>query len=275
GDAFSEAFFFEEAANYYEQAIASGRSTASIKAIERLANFRIRLVIQEYDSNPKKNYKAAKKDIEKQINRLKRLKNAIGETSERLSIVGSGYKRLARISSGVSVKDCTLALKEMENYYNQAWERKEDGHPVAYPLVNALSTTIVQMLRAGVLDRNKLADIKKRIDEAEKLIRKEQMNSPDNFWSAIGVTDIKLLQHLYEYMKGKRKVFSETIHDELVKEYRTAWKQYGSARELNSIVEHYAFLAAVIAKPNEHETVCKVLKEISDSLKSTYEDEVD
>ena len=267
GDAFGEAFWFEEAKNYYEQAIASGKSTASIKAIERLANCHIRLAVQDFENSPK-NYVSAKKNIEQQIRKLKRLKSAIGETAERLSMVGGGYKRLARISSSRSAKDCALALKEMENYYYQAGQKNEDDYLLAYPLVNALTTTIVQMLRASVPVRSKLPDLKKQIEEAEKLARKDQLSSPDNFWAATGVTDVKLLWHLYEYMKSNQKVFGEKIHDELVRDYRIAWEQYGSARELNSIIEHFAFLAAVIQRADAHKNLCSVLEKISKSLNS-------
>jgi hypothetical protein len=55
--------------------------------------------------------------------------------------------------------------------------------------------------------------------------------------------------------------------------------QYGSVRELNSIIDSYAFLVAVLkrleANKNAHENVCRVLKRISNSLKSIYEEDVD
>ena len=274
GDAFGEVALFEEAANYYDLAIASGKSTAAIQAIERSANYSIRRAVQDCEDNPKK-YMAAKKTIEKQIRRLKRLRSAVGETTERLSMVGSGYKRLAQISSDINAKDCTLALKEMENYYYLASQTKEE----VYPLANALTATLVQILRASSPNLSKLPEIKKQIDLAEALARKNQLYFPDDFWAAVGVTDVKLLIYLYEYLNGKQKNFSEKIHDDLVREYRTAWRQYGSARELNSLIESYAFLAAVLkrldASKNAHENVCRVLKKISNSLKSTYEEEVD
>jgi hypothetical protein len=190
-------------------------------------------------------------------------------------MVGSGYKRLAQISSDINAKDCTLALKEMENYYNLAWQSKEG----VYPLANALTATLVQILRASSPTLSKLSEIRKQIDLAEDLARKNQLYFPDDFWAATGVTDVKLLNHLYDYLNSKQKNFSEEIHDNLVREYRTAWSQYGSARELNSIIESYAFLVAVLkrldANKNAHENVCRVLKKISNSLKSIYEEETD
>jgi hypothetical protein len=271
GDAFGEAFWFEEAVKYYDRAITSGKSTAAIRAIERSANCRIRLAAQECENNPD-GYIAAKRNIEKEIRKLKRLMSSIGETSERLSMIGSGYKRLAQISSGRAAKDCTSALKEMEKYYDLAWNRNEQVYPLAYPLANALTATIVQMLRASALDISKLPAIRKQIQDVEDLANKDQLYASDDFWAATGLTDVKLLLHLYDYMKGKKKVVGQKIHDDLVREYKTAWEQYGSARELNSIIEHYAFLAAIIKKSNAHEDLRSVLEKILASLKSTYEE---
>ena len=268
GEAFNEAFWFEEAVKFYNLAIKSGKSTATIKAIEQSANLHIRLAVQEYENNPDK-YPAAKKKIERQIKTLNQLMGTIGETSERLSMVGSGYKRLAQTSSGKKSRDCDLALQNMEDFYYRAWKIEENN---PYPLTNALAAIIVQMLRAGKSNMSKLSKLKELIDKAGKMAEKGALGSPDDFWARTGVTDARLLDNLYKYMKGKQKTFSEKNHDELIKEYETAWKQYGSARQLNSIIEHYAFLVAVLKKIETHENLCNILEKILNSLKSMYEE---
>ena len=55
-------------------------------------------------------------------------------------------------------------------------------------------------------------------------------------------------------------------------EYLTAWKQFGSARELNSIIEHYAFLTAVLGTSKANKKLCAALEKIMASLKSKYEE---
>jgi hypothetical protein len=118
------------------------------------------------------------------------------------------------------------------------------------------------------------AEMEEQIKEAKIMAAAEQEKSPDDFWAAIGLTDVKMLEYLLKYLRGRQK-FGEEVHDELVEEYKKAWGQYGSAREINSIIEHYAFLAAVIMKPdsrkNTHQGLHNVLEKILNSLISTYE----
>ena len=98
GEAFSEAFWFEEAVKYFDPAVSNRKSTATIRAIEISANCHIRLAVQMFEKGPNQ-YGEAKRRIEKQIKNLDQLMDTIGETSERLSIIGSGHKRLAGIAS--------------------------------------------------------------------------------------------------------------------------------------------------------------------------------
>ena len=270
GAAFAEAFCFEDAIESYDLAIRNGRSTAAIKALEQAANCRIRLAVQNFQNDSRK-YRASIKAIKEQIRKLDRLMDAIGETPERLAMVGGGYKRLARLSSETSPNDSVSALNKMEEYYARAWTKKEE----VYSLTNLVVAKIVRALWNGKPGVKQLAEMEEQIKEARKLAATEQKKSPDDFWAAIGLTDIKMLEHLLKYLKGSQKNFSETVHDELVDEYKKAWGQYGSAREINSIIEHYAFLLAVIRKPdskkNKHQDLRNVLEKIFNSLTSIYE----
>ncbi|MGB7874069.1 MAG: CHAT domain-containing protein, partial [Anaerolineales bacterium] len=98
GQAFAEVYLFEEAVGFYDRAIVSSKASASIKAIEQAANCHIRLAVQQFERDPGL-YTESKKEIEDHIATLKRLMKALNETPERLSMVGSGYKRLALIAS--------------------------------------------------------------------------------------------------------------------------------------------------------------------------------
>jgi CHAT domain-containing protein len=267
GEAFGEAFWFEEAVKYYDLAITSGNSTAAIKAVEQSANFHIRLALQNFETNPKK-YGEVRASIRKEIKKLTQLMNAIGGTSERWSVVGSGYKRLAQIAGSRSPEDCVSALKNMEKCYDLAWKKKKG----TYPLTNVLVAKIAQALQAGGTPKSRLSEIQKLKDEAGKLAAAELLNAPDGFWAATGVIDVRLLDHLFEYLNTGRKIPGEKIQDELIEQYRTAWRQYGSARQLNSIIEHYAFLIAIIKRIDAHKELCSTLEKILESLKSMYEE---
>lgn len=264
GEAFGEAFLFEEAAKFYQDAVNSGKSGAPIKALEQLANCNIRLAVQEYENNPAK-YAASKARIEKQIGNLNQLMGTVGETSERLSMVGSGYKRLALITAERSQKACDSALKKMESAYWKAWKKTDD----TYPLRNYLAAAIIQMLRSGVQSKDRLADLRRLIDMDRESAAKNKLTSPDDFWANVGVAEAHLVDHLHQYLSGKPRSFTEEVSRGLVNEYRDAWRQYGSARELNSILEHYTFLAAVIKKNAD---LSREIEKMAGALKSMYEE---
>ena len=50
GEAFGEAFWFEEAVKYYDMATQRGKATAAIKAIEQSANCHIRLAVRNHEN---------------------------------------------------------------------------------------------------------------------------------------------------------------------------------------------------------------------------------
>jgi hypothetical protein len=272
GEAFGEAFWFEEAVRYYDKAIQNGKSTAAIKAVEQSANFHVRLAVQEFNNDPAQ-YGASKAEIEEQIEILERLMGTIGKTAERWSVIGSGYKRLAQISADRSQNTCNSALKKMEVAYQKAWEQKvREKKEDAYPLTNALTASLVQMLRSGDPDKSRLAEVAERIETAKSIAEKKRLSSRDDFWARTGLVEANLVYHLHKYLSSGRKTFSEKVHDELIKEYKSAWQQYGSARQLNTILEHYTFLMAVLNKTDEHKNLCRELERIISSLKSVYEE---
>ena len=269
GEAFGEVFWFEEAVKYYDQAIENRKSTASIRAIEQSVNCHIRLAVQECENDPSQ-YQKSKSAIEEHIKKLNQLMVMAGNTGERLSMIGSGYKRLAQISSNKTSKVCNSALQKMEDSYHQAW-KTEESNP--YPLTNTLVAITVQLLRSSETERlnYNLPEIKELTEKAKRLADMNKTTSPDDFWATVGITDVKLLVYLTEYL-NKENIFNDIMHDELFKEYSIAWKQYGSARELNSVIEHYSFLVAVLNKLDTHKNLWTVLEKILLSLKSMSEE---
>jgi hypothetical protein len=265
GEAFGEAFRFEEAVQYYDLAIGRGKATASIKAIEQSANFHIRLAVQNLDTAAWK-YPGTKKVIAGQINKIHKLMDTLVETPERWSMIGGGHKRLAQISAEINAKACNAALEDMEQAYGKARKLQES----AYPRNNELSAKLMRSLRAGKPTAERLAELKALMETAVAQAKKEAQGSPDDFWAKTAVTDATLLEHLHKFLGGRQNSLNEKIIDELVKDYKTAWRQFGSARELNSIIENYAFLAAVLKNIDKNRSLFEALEKILNSLKSMY-----
>ncbi len=263
GEAFGEANMLPEAVKYYDLATQSGKATASIKAIEQSANFHIRLAVREYEADPRA-YNRSKKKITDQIKKMNRLMDSLAETPERWSIIGGGYKRLAKISAAKDKKGCDAALKQMEMAYrNAAMEDKS-----SYPLTNALTANILQTLRVGRSDKGKLEQLQLDMENAVVQANKASEELQDDFWAKTAITDVRLLQHLLKFIGGRQKTLNDKMFDELANEYRTAWRQFGSLRELNSIIGHYSFLVAVLQPIKAQEPLCKMLQKILDTLNS-------
>jgi hypothetical protein len=278
GQAFAEVFMFEEAVRFYDLAIVSSKSSASIKAIEQAANCHIRLAVQKFEGDSSL-YTDSKAEIEDHIETLKRLMAALGETPERLSMVGSGYKRLALIASSKPSKVCNDALEKMEDYYRQAWAltkaRAKGNKPLdPYPLANALVARIAYLVRLGDEDKaaqERKSTLKKEKDEAKRLALALKTARPEDFWAAVGVADVTLLDSLIEYLSLRTKRVPDEVYKDLVKEYHSAWKQYGSTRELSSVIEHYTFLVAVIKEFDPDDNLCSVLEKIHADLRAMSE----
>jgi hypothetical protein len=268
GEAFSEMFEFDKAVDYYQLAIKNKNSAASIKSIEQLANCRIRLAVRTLQTDPGY-YKTAKSTIRAQIAELRRLIKTLGETAERWSMVGSGYKRLAQISSSRSVKACDEALKEMEIAYEHARASAEED---PYPLTNALVAKVILLLRSRDLEKmepqNNLTDLFKLKEEAAGLADIARGKSPDDFWASIGVTDVRLVAYMLDYLRDGPKKIDDTLPGSLVEEYRETWNRFGSAREFNSVIEQYAFLLAMLNGIEQHKIFAGSLTEILSSLNS-------
>jgi hypothetical protein len=268
GEAYGEVFWFDQATQYYERAIKNKNCGATIRAIEQLANCRIRLAMQNFQTDPGY-YKEAKGIIETQLAELGLLRKTVGETAERWSMVGGGYKRLAQISSSKSPKACDMALKEMEAAYDCARASSEED---PYPLTNALVAKAIRLLRSGNPEEVKAAlpALFKLKEEAARLAEIAKSKSQDDFWASIGTTDVDLVAHVLNYMKNPKSL-NEAQFDELSNEYKETWVRYGSARELNSIIDHYAFLTMMLEGSQEHKKLADDLSKVLLSLQSLAE----
>jgi tetratricopeptide (TPR) repeat protein len=266
GEAFAEMLEFDKAVHYYQLAIQNKKCEASIKAIEQLANCRIRLAVQKLQADLD-DYKTARSTIKKQIAELGLLIKTVGATTERWSMIGSGYKRLAQISKGRSPKALEEALNEMKVAYESAWEKAPDD---PYPLTNTLVAKVILLLRSSDSDdiHNKLQDLLKDEEQATRLAGIARDNSPDDFWACIATTDVSLVAHMLDYIESGSTEVDQAPFDKLVEEYRETWNRFGSVRELNSVIDQYGFLLAMLNGIERHKSLADALTKIRSSLNS-------
>jgi hypothetical protein len=143
-------------------------------------------------------------------------------------------------------------------------------------LTNSLTASIARGLRGRKPDQRALEQLKTEVEAAVQQAEKESLGSGDDFWAKTADPDARLVAYLLKFLAGGREISGDKIHnkiqEELLHKYLTAWKQFGSARELNSIIEHYAFLAAVLGTSKSNKKLGTVLEKIVGSLKSKYEE---
>ena len=182
----------EAAVEWYERAVKSDDGTATLRAVEQLANVRTRVeaekardAAQQGDAS---RLTEARKVIEQDIRELEKL-IALHPTMERLSLLGSAHKRLAVIAS--LAKDAgaeKASIDAMYEHYGkaEALGRKTKNPDVFYPLFNRL----MAQLCLGACPTPDA--VKGDMAELEKLLNERVESDPD-FWSAVGQTDLCLL----------------------------------------------------------------------------------
>ncbi|RNC67366.1 MAG: CHAT domain-containing protein, partial [Desulfuromonadales bacterium] len=255
GQAWGELKRFAEAVDHYRRAIADDRGLATIKTAEQLWNLQSRWA-QELAANDPARALELVKEAEK---RLEELNRALGETGERLALLGSVAKRRMMIATEVAAK--RDALYAMAEHYRRAYELgAELGRPDFYPLVNQLaSQTLAYLLEEkGELPPGFGA----AVDKAIQLAEDEHRNKP-NFWNTVAPVDCLLLRHLAE---GDLSDYTTEISDD----YARA-KNLGSPREFQSVLDQLDFLAKIITSAPVNEIrrgLLAALREIRQSAEA-------
>lgn len=131
---------YERALEYFERLVVSERASATVTVLEQFANCRVRHAGQLAEDA------ATIADARRQLQQAERLLDsllAIGETSERLSLLGGAMKRRALIETRSASR--RRYLTRMREAYDRAWQRSLDAWPDGdpYPLGNALAADVV------------------------------------------------------------------------------------------------------------------------------------
>src|SRR5262249_6679210 len=189
GQAAAELLQLDRAIGCYQQALRAERATGSVRSVEQLANLLARRAAIANDPTAAKDIRYSIALIE-QLGVLTAPSAGDQQTVERLSILGSCYKRLAQVSVGKERKD---ALESMSKHYRAALDRGKASGLDRYPLLNWL---LAETLLAALDPSRKAPD---GIDEW--LVRAETTLTPADggepgIWDAIGVADVALARFL-------------------------------------------------------------------------------
>ena len=225
GRAYGEIGDFENAVQWYTAAIQAEDGGAGLRALEQLGNMRARLGEKIYrrDPNDASERARALAIVEEGIELLKKAA-AIAPTTERDSLLGSAYKRLAEVAGGG--ERSRAALEQALVYYRSAEKvALGGGGNLFYPALNSLSLEL--RLRSHGRKSSQRFETA-RIDAIRESIEQKNRTNAD-FWSVIGRTELMV----YEALDAGRLA---GVVEAAIAELRDVAKRVTSQRKWDSVV---------------------------------------
>jgi len=250
GSAFGELGSFEEALSYYQKSRALSPSDASVESLEHLVNLSGRLALELFSDMLGTRAADAPREVHVEAQRLfaeaEKILDALlvlGETSERLSLKGSLYKRKAMVA--VDSKERHRALQQMAHFYNAAYDlgvaaRSDDAY---YSLANRLAAEIVLAWPSSArrprskAARERLNAIKDGLEKIRSIAAQTKQGT--DFWADTLMGNVLLGTCM------ARQEISATDLDDMQTVYSNAAIRGGSARALRSVTDHIRFFQAM------------------------------
>ncbi|WP_296699979.1 CHAT domain-containing protein [Algoriphagus sp.] len=227
---------YSRSCNCYKKLMGREKSNFSVKSIEQYCNVRAKLAVKNYLEEDEKGSNTIKL-LDEVISDLKALIQ-LGESTERLSLLGSTYKRKMYVLLQMSSKEYQTALSEAVAYYEKASDISGFKNP--YPLTNWLILLRLKLLSEGKTSLGSLPlKARKAINE---LIEKysNNSNSVKDFWTMTNEVTLKLTQFLI----GS----SEVEISEIQKLYEMIWKIAGNRGHKVAEIENLEIICSVLSK---------------------------
>jgi tetratricopeptide (TPR) repeat protein len=236
GNAWAKAGNFDNAIAWYERAQVAPDGTASLAAIEQLANLKVRRAWEQAMTSNVKSGSAvqnARREIAEAMVLLDTLLS-VGATLERESIYGSAYKRLASIEAAAGREDKEIeAISKMKDHYTAAEEIARSSTSDAakasmyYPAMNRIAAQLA--LEGGTSRATSLNA------ETLAVIRRSMLAAPIDFWSVVGQTELK--------MYGS--VLAGTLEKDvsrLIEEFRDHHSRVSAPKRWASVLDNASFV---------------------------------
>ena len=241
GLACAEAGDFDAAIAWYERAVQAEDGSASLKSIEQLENLRARLAWQTVAglAPSAAALKTGRGRIRGAIARLQSLADR-QPTVERLSLVGSGFKRLAMLEQRAGDAGAAReALDRAAAAYGQAetLAAATASNELFYPALNRMA---LELVIHGAAPGWPGLDAARTQAARQSLLQRTQ-SDPD-FWSAVGLVEIEL----YEALAQRRLAASSVAISD---GYADVHGRVGSAKPWRTVADQARFvLEPVLAR---------------------------
>jgi tetratricopeptide (TPR) repeat protein len=245
---------FEQAIEYYQQAIASPnfQEQVPLAAVEQLANLQVRYA-EQLRQNLEARRQAGQLDAsqvaeieQKRMNlqddafrRLERLL-AVAETPERMALMASWYKRKFTATSG---NEREALLKNGQRWYGKAHAASQEKKLNPYHALNWVAFRVFDPRSDRPAAQQELRDL---ITRSERMVQQRAPAQRD-FWAWVTIPDAAVLRALLDENLEQR-------FDAIVELYREAFSHGVSERQRNSVLQHLDFLIATATWRSERES---------------------
>jgi len=176
----------------------------------------------------------ARKDISAAIHALEKL-TEVETSSERESILGSAYKRLAMVD-GVDGRNATPSLKGMEKHYWRAESLARTGKlsKSYYPALNRMAAELVlkgeQSAWAG-FDAASVAAVRQNLES--------HMAQDPDFWAAVGLIELKLYDAIAAKNLSTIAAAIQSQYEELHARVSARWMWGSVADQVHFVAQQY------------------------------------
>ena len=250
GKAFGELGLFEDALSYYQRSRALYPSDATVESLEQFANLSGRSAVELFSDMLGPRAAEAPREVHQKAEKLfaqaEEILDAllvIGETSERLSLKGSLYKRKAMVAG--DSKERHRLLQQMARFYGKAYDldvakQSADAH---YSLANRLAAEIVLAWPLSArrprskAARERLSAIESGLEEIRSIAARTKPGR--DFWYDTLIGNVLLGTCM------ARQAISATDLDNMLTVYSNAAIRGGSARALRSVTDQIRFFEAM------------------------------
>ncbi|MCE7053763.1 CHAT domain-containing protein [Algoriphagus sp. AGSA1] len=247
---------YEKACSTYNKLFKSERAGYSVRAFEQYCNIRAKLAVKLYADNKLKIGEALE-EIDKVIQELLDLSRLLGETGERISLLGSAHKRKLQLSLLAGEGDFE-ALDHAIAAYRSASERCNNSDP--YPLCNWLILLQLKLWLEGKTYIGKAQ--KEAINSLHKIYENYSQNvkDSDDYWTMSNFAGMTLA--LFLLSKSPQK------GDNITDAYLMLWKKAGHKGHKKAELEQLDVIETLLGKiPGEKSyTARSVILELKSAL---------
>ena len=224
---------YDKAIDHLDIAMAANKSEFPVIALEQRANYRVKRALQFRQTADKTEKHKALGEIEKAIEELNIL-NTMAPTTERLSLLGSAYKRLAWLQSVKTERK--KALEKMRENYQLAFNKARENQNIdAYPLINWITAEAVLSWFDKTRDQTWKEDLHGLVVKVIAEAKQNIVVNPE-YWDSMVEPDCLLMLAL---VKG---VLDTDDRKNIVESYRLAAERGASYKVKEAMREQIEFL---------------------------------